>query len=80
MRPVSDLVERPLSWLWPGRLGEGELAEVEVEDVVGEEGQGGMGFFQAGEGVLLGLSDGLRGTGARRRGRGREDGACRGRR
>jgi hypothetical protein len=39
------------------RLGKGQLADSEAEDVVVEEGQGGVGFFQAIQRRLFGVGD-----------------------
>jgi hypothetical protein len=40
-----------------GRFGEGQLAEIEAEDVAVEEDEGGVGLFEAGEGVLFGVGE-----------------------
>jgi len=40
-----------------GRVGEGEFANIQAEHVVVEEGQGRVGLFQAGQGVLFGVRD-----------------------
>jgi hypothetical protein len=39
------------------RLGAGQFPDGEAEDVVVEEGEGGVGFFQPIERILLGLGD-----------------------
>jgi hypothetical protein len=36
IRPVSDLVEQPLRWLWPGRLALGKLALLEGDPGLGK--------------------------------------------
>ena len=40
-----------------GRLGAREVADIQAEDVVVEEGEGGGGLFQAGQRVFLSVGD-----------------------
>jgi hypothetical protein len=39
------------------RIGKGQLAHVEGEDVMEEEGEGGVGFFKTVQRVFFGLRD-----------------------
>jgi hypothetical protein len=45
----------PVQQAW--RIREGEFADVQAEDILIKECQGGMGFLQAGQGILFGLGN-----------------------
>ncbi len=56
-RELADAASAAEAVEQPRRLGEGQVADVESKDVAVEEGEGGMGLFETGEGILFGSGD-----------------------